>query len=549
MSAGIPGRDFRRTKPPLDLRWDQFGTQLPELWQTPPLVTFTASGDASLPGTMHTRQSTTRTLLSIGSIQIAIMVVAMARGKTMSILLGPAGFGVVSTIDLTILTLVNLGALSLPFTALKFMARSHSVGTLEFQDAYASFFRALLTISIAVVLGANVLLLWAPGIFGTELLRYRPFFFIGVLQVPAILLNIFFINTLAAAQRSTDSAMVALLVTVGLAAAATAGVVTYGIQGLYIASVLAGLLTTVATMVFLRRRLALRSLIPTTGLLAALRQQPEILSYSLLLYIAMAAYSLTMLATRYFVFEDLGAETAGFLQALVSIALAVGAVITPMSGLYLAPLVNRQIPTHEKVAAASAFVSKVSTMLLLMALPVILFPRVALSLLFSERFSPVSQFLFSFIAWQCLYQLVNVYLQLLIGLDDILYFSIATCVAYACTALLFPILIPKLGLSGAAVALFAGMAVCGVMTALRLRFRFGSPIAAGVLVRASYLLAIIGLAGVLFDPQSELTMVGTGVRVAFALVACGVLWFLLAPDERQFAVDAYSRLRRHWGGP
>jgi len=63
-----------------------------------------------------------RVLLSIGAIQIVIMLVALIRAKVLSVLLGPAGYGVASTIDQTVLSTMQLAHLSLPFTAMKFMA-------------------------------------------------------------------------------------------------------------------------------------------------------------------------------------------------------------------------------------------------------------------------------------------------------------------------------------------------------------------------------------------------------------------------------------------
>ena len=83
-----------------------------------------------------------RVLLSIGAIQVVIMLVALVRAKVLSVLLGPAGYGVASTIDQTVLSTMQLAHLSLPFTAMKFMARRHSDGHDAFERTYATFFRA-----------------------------------------------------------------------------------------------------------------------------------------------------------------------------------------------------------------------------------------------------------------------------------------------------------------------------------------------------------------------------------------------------------------------
>lgn len=84
-----------------------------------------------------------RVLFSIGVVQVLIVLVGIGRAKVLSVLLGPAGFGVVSTIDQVALTLVHLGTLSVPFTAMKFMSHSHSDGLKAFQRTYRSFLRIL----------------------------------------------------------------------------------------------------------------------------------------------------------------------------------------------------------------------------------------------------------------------------------------------------------------------------------------------------------------------------------------------------------------------
>ena len=61
--------------------------------------------------------------------------------------------------------------------------------------------------------------------------------------------------------------------------------------------------------------------------------------------------------------------------------------------------------------------------------------------------------LFLFVIWQCLYQFANVYLQLLIGLDDVAFSSAATFFAYGVTALFFRVLIARFAIAGVALSL------------------------------------------------------------------------------------------------
>jgi O-antigen/teichoic acid export membrane protein len=239
-----------------------------------------------------------------------------------------------------------------------------------------------------------------------------------------------------------------------------------------------------------------------------------------------------VLVTRFFVFDALGPAGAGWLQALLSIALTVGAVMTPMSGLYLAPLLNRQMPVSAKLAAANDFAAKIAPLFLLGGVAVSLFPSLALTVLFSHRFAGAAGVLFLFVVWQCLHHLVNVYLQLLIGLDDVRFYAMVNVVAYACAAIAFRPLIDAYGLGGAAIALSIASVVNAIGTAVRLLLRFQARVGAVVLVRGgAAVLAIMG-AGSLFRGSAELSASGGALRVAYLVAASLLLWMTMSEAER-----------------
>ena len=490
-----------------------------------------------------------RVLLSIGVIQVVIMLVALVRAKVLSVLLGPAGYGVASTIDQTVLSTMQLAHLSLPFTAMKFMARRHSDGHDAFERTYATFFRALALLALLAVAVVAALLLWKPGLFGSDLIAYRPVLFVAVLGVPAAMLNILFVNTLASAQRGASSALVNMCVLAALAFAAIVGVLAHGIAGLYVASAIAGLFTTAGTIWYLRRTLGVRVNAATNGLVRELRASPEIVTYALLIYAAMSAYSLTMLAIRYFAFNELGATAAGLLQAALGIALTAGAVITPMNGFFLTPYLNRQLPLEEKARAANDFAAKVLALFVVGGVVVALFPGIVLRLLFSSRFTPVAGVLYLFVIWQCLYQFVNVYLQLLIGLDDVAFFSVSTFFAYGVTALFFRPLIASFAIAGVAIALSMTMLVLLLAMLLRLRVRFGVSIASRVWLRTAFTVAAIAGAGAAGNVAPELSLPGFSIRLAYAGIAVAAMAFLLDPRERMLLADLARRLRPRGARP
>jgi len=264
----------------------------------------------------------------------------------------------------------------------------------------------------------------------------------------------------------------------------------------------------------------------------------------------MSAYSLTMLAIRYFAFNTLGATAAGLLQAALGIALTAGAVVTPMNGLFLTPYLNRQLPLEEKARAANDFAGKVLALFVVGGVVVALFPSTVVGLLFSPRFTAVAGVIVLFVIWQCLYQLANVYLQLLIGLDDVAYSSAATFFAYGVTALFFRVLIGNFALAGVALSLCLTVLVQFVAMLVRLRVRFGVGIASRIWMRTAYAVAVIAGAGALSLAAGsaaglapELSLRGFAIRLLYAGLTVATLALLLDPAERALLVGLVRRIR------
>lgn len=473
-----------------------------------------------------------RVLISIGALQVVTIAVGLLRSKFLSGLLGPAGFGVVSTIDQIALALVSLGALSLPFTALKFMAEAHSKGADAFQRIGSLFLRTLGVLAVATCAIAFVLVWQWPALFAADLANYRLPLLLAVLGIPALMLNIMFVNILASAQRATAASSLGAISAAVLLVAAVIGSLLGGITGLYLASLLAGVLITAWVTFRLRRDLGVTLLGRLGGIKQELRQRPEILSYSAFIYIAMAAYSLTLLALRTSVLTELGEVAAGLLQGSLSIALTLGAVLGAMNSLHFTPFVNREIPLSQKTKAANDFARKTLVLLLIGALPVILVPQLVLRVLYTSAFQAAASSLFMFVLWQCIYQTGNVYHQLLIGLNDVRYTSLATASGFAVAAMSFPPLIAELGVGGAGLGLALGMCVRSGGAVLRLRLRHDIPVPRRVILQSALVGGVVVTGGMLFSRGDELSVSGLVQRGGFALIAMIVIWFLLAPWER-----------------
>lgn len=483
-------------------------------------------------------------LLSIAVLQVLTILVGLLRAKGLALLLGPSDFGVVSTIDQVVVTLVTLGALALPFTALKFLARGHSEGEAPFRRITASFVRVLAVLALSMTILASTALAMNPGIFGADLAKYGMELHLALLGIPAAMLHLLFVNALAAAERPAPAAGLNLAMVLGLGVAVVAGAALSGLRGLYVANAFVGAIALVLSVAYLRRSIGLNFTGFGLHIAAELRRNREIFSSAAYLYVAMSTYGLSLLAIRYVVLSRLGEVPAGLLQVSLSIALTVGAVLNTMSNLHLMPLVNRQIPIAEKVRAADDFALKVLGLLLLGSLPVVLFPRFLVIVLYSPAFAAAAGTVFLFVLWQCVYQIANVYQQLLVGLDDVLFMSAAATAGYGSAAVLAWVLVPNIGLSGAAIALGSGMALYGVLAIVRLRLHHAITVASAVLGRAAGVIFTVALAGHLFGGGvGELTLRGMAIRVAFCVATLTTYWFFLGVAERTAVTGLLGILR------
>lgn len=482
-----------------------------------------------------------RVLLSIGVLQILIVLVGLLRAKALSWQLGPAGFGVVSTLDQLVLALVQIGALGLPFTAIRHMSRSHSRSPAAFRATTANFVRTICILGLLTTTVALGVSLSQPAAFGADLMPYRRELRLALVGVAATMIHTLLVNALASAQRAAAASGLNFAFAFAMALAAVAGTWAGGLSGLYTAVAVTGVVIVIGSLAWLRGAIGLSLDGRASALLAELRESREVFTSSAAIYVMGAAYSVSLLGVRYAVFSQLGAAPTGLLQASLAIALTVGALLNSMSGLYLAPLLNRDTPPEAKLRAANAFAQDVLLLLLLGALPVVLFPRLLLGVLYTSAFLAAATTLAAFVLWQCVYQMANVYHQLLIGLGDVVFMAASAVGGFGGAALLTFGLAPRYGLAGVAAALTIAMLGYGAAAAVRLRVRHHIGVPLQVIGRATFVgLTIIG-AGLLFRSGAELALPGIAARVGYGSFAAAILWWWLSAHERARLLDAPRR--------
>lgn len=474
-----------------------------------------------------------RIIAAIGVIQVIAVLVSIIRSKLIAVLLGPAGVGVLSIVDQSVQLVLQLSGLSLPFAAVKFLSHSHSKGPEAFQKSYSSLLSLLIMLTTSgATISAGIVFL-APGWLGTELAAYAPLLILALFQVPAMALHGFFSNVLAAAQRARTSAVFLLLIAASLTLTAGAGIWLGGIQGYYWGNLIAQYAVVAGAVLYLKYRLNLRIVTDGHSIGQEMRENPHIVAFALILFTASFTQPVAYLMARHAILTHFGEAEAGLLQAAIALAASLNMVLNPANGLYLTPILNREIPKEEKLRAALEFQRKLMIAIGLCGMPLVLFAHWAVIVLFSPAFIPATQVVFLFVMAQCFTQLAGVYQALIIGLDDLKLYALAVAAGQLLLGVVARLLAPNYGLFGVAVAfLVSGVAVCG-LTLAQLSWRHGLVLPRPLMAVVAYCLLALGAAGLIFNPVEALSLPAIWGRVGFYALFAGGLLFFLSLHERQ----------------
>lgn len=473
-----------------------------------------------------------RVFLTIGSFQALAIALTFVRWKFVAVTLGPEGVGLVSVIDQVVQSAAFFSALSLPFAALKFLSRAHSESEESFQRIYASLLKALLILSTGGILIAIAITLFADGLLGVEVSKHRGLLALAVLGIPAAVLADYFENVLAAAQRFRASSLLTIITNAVFLIGISVGIVFGGVNGLYVGLLTAGAIMTFGTLVYLRRDLGLSIFNQAASLFKELKTSPEIVSFSLMMFVATFTYSLSFLVARYSVINSFGEAQAGLFQAAISVAIGMGLVMNPINTLYLTPMVSRRISKATRFNEATEFQRKLMVILCLGALPAALFPKLLLTIMFSSRFSMASNLVYAFLLWQILVQLTAVNKALLIGFDDVKVYMLIFCLGFAVLVFLSWLLIPRKAVEGVAIAFIISRTIIFLLTLARLRLRHGFSFPAKPLGLVAYGVAVIFLAHFLANNYEEWEPTVVGLKlILYSIFSLSLLFFLSGEEK------------------
>jgi O-antigen/teichoic acid export membrane protein len=413
-----------------------------------------------------------KAIARVGVLQLIGVLIFVVRVKTTAVLLGPAGVGVVSVVDQFVQLVLQLSAVSLPFAAVKFLSLAHSRGQADFQSTYHALLN-LLIVCTALGAGTGLAIVafesrWLDAALG----EHRTLLATGLLAVPAMALHGFFRNVLAAAQRPRAAARFDVVTTAVMAAAVTAGVIVDGITG-YFVGLLAGAMAVVVGAFGYLRGLGLRIGHRRGVVRQQLKRHPDLVQFLLIMYVLSFTAPLSLAIVRTSILTHFGQAQAGLLQAAIAIGLAVNLVLNPVNGLLLTPVMNRDISKAEKFGAALEFQGKLVLVSGILAGPLVLFPDLVVTLLYTKEFVPMASLLFWFVVGQVLMQISGVGTAVMIGFDRMRAYGVTIAAGHAIVAAGAWLLAPAYGLAGVAVIVFAAaLAVC-VLSLVFLRVSTG----------------------------------------------------------------------------
>src|SRR5262249_40032810 len=217
------------------------------------------------------------------------------------------------------------------------------------------------------------------------------------------------------------------------------------------------------------------------------------------------------LYVHYHVMQIYGIEVAGWMQSAIGIGLAVRSLLGSAHPLFLTPNVNRGGTFEERMRWVNEFQKTFSFLSLVAVLPVLLFPHILLSLLYSPKFLPAAPFVALFAVGEILTLLAGTYQALVIAFDHLIVHVMQNLLAQGVLLAVAVLLIGQWGIFGAGLAVIASQLVLYGGSTYFLRWRHGLKIPLRSGFATLYVVAALalgGLAGVFYPEFTWDVVVG-----------------------------------------
>jgi O-antigen/teichoic acid export membrane protein len=460
-----------------------------------------------------------RALVSIGLLQFVSMLLLLARTKIIALVLGPEGVGVIATVDRVTAVIAQTLSLSLPFAALRFLpaAQRHS------PDEAEALYRSMRNVAVALLALATLVCVGiaaaTPGLWGKAMVSYQGALILAFAALPVIGLVPFLTNAFAATSGHVASMRFTLAHGVVFVFAAIAAATGLGVAGFYGAYALLGPALVLAAILKLRVPAA-KKVRPVRSLAKAFKLPRDVWRFAFWLFPLTFAAPYAAWYVQYSVLSLYGAGSAGILQGAIGIGLSVRTLLGAAHSIFLTPNVNRQADSAERMAWTNDFQRHMVLIFVAVLPPILLFSDIELAVLYAPPFIAAAPFVALFVAAEVITLLSGSY-QALILADNRVRFHVAqNFTAQILVAAIAVVAIPRLGLTGAGLAMLSAPILMFASTILYLRRQFGvrlSAEAAHMSLLALGMLLVCGVIGSLFPGMSA-------IRLGAKAAACGIVW-------------------------
>ena len=468
----------------------------------------------------------------LGAMQALTLTAGFARWKVVALLLGPSGMGVASIIDQVAQVVVQVGSLSLPLVALRFLSIARAERPAGFGSLYGTLMRLMLAGTVVMSSITLVAYLVRPALFGRGLAAFPVAVLLGVAAVPHTGAANLLRNALSTLERYRSAAIVAFWSSVALAAATFVGIRVGGLDGLYAGSWVVAAGTHLVLYALIRRQPLVRNRSSDGTLRSIAAQHPEVLRFLIPVYVVGFTIPLSYSVVRLTVLHDMGAEQVGYLAAAFTIATSVRSVLNQGTAQFLTPIVSRPGPVDARASAAAEYVRSLSLFALAVVLPLVLFPHEIVFGLFSRKFAPAISFLFLFVLAEVVLLLGDAYRVLLIGLGDTTGFLMTTLSATVLLTAGVVLTVPRFGVLGAGAAHLTGGIFALLASFVRLRGRHQVTFARRTLIAPAFCATALAIGGLLGRALADPGAMGWALKSAYYVAACGASLSLLSSDER-----------------
>lgn len=483
-----------------------------------------------------------RALVTIGVVQLLTMLVLLIRTKTLALLLGPELVGAMAVIDRLLAVIVQTASLSLPFAALRFLPERWADEPGAYRALFERMRNVLLALTVAATVGTLVVTMLWPAAWGPELLPYRGALTAAILTMPVLAFVPYLQNAIAGRFEQNRSMGVGFLNAI-IAATAAGAVWWRGLIGYYLAYAAFGLVLVAVLMRMVMRDVKGVPLprLPQSRLAVGLPRPIWRFSAALLTITFVSPYA--ALFVQYHVLRDHGATAAGWMQAAFGIAASVRGVLGTAHAVLLTPNVNRGGGTEKRMAWADRF-EAIFCLLAGVTVPVLLlFPDLAVRLLYSAAFLPAAAVLAVFVAGEIVTLMGGTYQSLIVAQDRMGVQVMVTLGTQLLVMAVAAVLIQPFGLLGAGLAALAGAVFSFAVTMTFLRRAYGLSMPGWVAARCAWLIvgiAASGAAGVLLRAPFWPGLLAKGAVYALILLGFGAL---LTPEERGRARQILATVR------